>query len=427
MIPAIGFISWIPQLMRRTDMKVLWICRVLPEGAGKLFGIPEEYNAGWLNGPLARLSGDDEIQLSYLVLREHKPYHLETHEQNGIRFVLADYSSASDLESFFREEDFDVYHVYGIEHSYLKDLIPFLPSEKTLYYIQGLAGEYYQHYFGSFNELYSPGILLRILMQINAEGLRRNAENEREILSSCHYVTGRTEFDHAAVLKAGFHGTYFPMNESLRKEFYRAEKWNFSRMQSHSIFVSQSNYPIKGTYYIIEAVRILKQKYPDVVCEIGGENILNSQGIASRLGINYASFIRKLIHQYGLEEQIRFVGGLDAAQMIHHYQQANVYLLASTIENSPNSLQEAMFLGTPSVSSYVGGVGSLVDSMDQCLLYPYDDIAQCAYSIARIFDSKELAERLSLQGSSRMSELVDVSKNVATLKQIYHRMTDSAS
>ena len=37
-------------------MKVLWICRVLPEGIGKLFGIPEEYNAGWLNGPLGLLS-----------------------------------------------------------------------------------------------------------------------------------------------------------------------------------------------------------------------------------------------------------------------------------------------------------------------------------------------------------------------------------
>ena len=259
-------------------------------------------------------------------------------------------------------------------------------------------------------------------MRINAEGLKKNAESEKKILSSCRYVTGRTDFDHAAVLRAGFHGTYFPMNESLRKEFYSAEKWEYSRMKQHSIFVSQSNYPIKGTYYIIEAVRILKQKYPDIICEIGGENILNSQGIASKLGINYASFIRNLIHQYGLEEQIRFVGGLNASQMVRHYQQANAYLLASTIENSPNSLQEAMFLGTPSVSSYVGGVGSLVTSMDQCLLYPYDDIAQCAYSIARIFDSRELAEQLSTHGSARASELVDVRKNVETLKDIYHRM-----
>lgn len=408
--------------MRRTDMKVLWICRVLPEGIGKLFGIPEEYNAGWLNGPLGLLSQEEEIHLSYLVLRENRPYHLETHEQNGIRYLLADYSSEKDLESFFREEVFDLYHVYGIEHSYLKDLIPFLPAEKTLYYIQGLAGEYYMHYSGSFNELYAPNFLLRTLMRINAEGLKKNAESEKKILSSCRYVTGRTDFDHAAVLRAGFHGTYFPMNESLRKEFYSAEKWEYSRMKQHSIFVSQSNYPIKGTYYIIEAVRILKQKYPDIICEIGGENILNSQGIASKLGINYASFIRKLIHQYGLEEQIRFVGGLNASQMVRHYQQANVYLLASTIENSPNSLQEAMFLGTPSVSSYVGGVGSLVTSMDQCLLYPYDDIAQCAYSIARIFDSRELAEQLSMHGSARASELVDVRKNVETLKDIYHRM-----
>lgn len=408
--------------MRRTDMKVLWICRVLPEGIGKLFGIPEEYNAGWLNGPLGLLSQEEEIHLSYLVLWENRPYHLETHEQNGIRYLLADYSSEKDLESFFREEVFDLYHVYGIEHSYLKDLIPFLPAEKTLYYIQGLAGEYYMHYSGSFNELYAPNFLLRTLMRINAEGLKKNAESEKKILSSCRYVTGRTDFDHAAVLRAGFHGTYFPMNESLRKEFYSAEKWEYSRMKQHSIFVSQSNYPIKGTYYIIEAVRILKQKYPDIICEIGGENILNSQGIASKLGINYASFIRKLIHQYGLEEQIRFVGGLNASQMVRHYQQANVYLLASTIENSPNSLQEAMFLGTPSVSSYVGGVGSLVTSMDQCLLYPYDDIAQCAYSIARIFDSRELAEQLSTHGSARASELVDVRKNVETLKDIYHRM-----
>ncbi len=61
-----------------------------------------------------------------------------------------------------------------------------------------------------------------------------------------------------------------------------------------------------------------------------------------------------------MRSKIHFLGSLDAEKMKQAYLDANVFVLPSTIENSPNSLGEAMLLGVPCVAADVGGVTDLL-------------------------------------------------------------------
>ena len=75
------------------------------------------------------------------------------------------------------------------------------------------------------------------------------------------------------------------------------------------------------------------------------------------------------------------------------YMKANVFVSASSIENSPNSLGEAMLLGVPCVSSRVGGVHNLMEHGKEGYVYPADEIYMLAYYICDLFgDYKKACE-----------------------------------
>lgn len=400
-------------------MQVLWICSVLPEGVGAAFGLSDQFCAGWLNSTISEIRKIPEFHLDYLTIIPADHNETEIHEISSIRYIVLQYQDRSEIEKFFSGNHYDLYHVYGLELKYTGDIEPYLPLEKTLFYIQGFASACDRHYFGNMRELYHLNPLQNLVIGEQKRGFAKKAETEARILQEAKFITGRTSFDRAVLFEQGCTAKYYPMNESLRDIFYQSPVWNVSTMERHSIFVSQASYPIKGTWMIAEILNVLKETFPDVRCYISGYDLTKAEGIFTRLGCTYASLIRKLIMKYHLEEHMIFIGSRNAAQMAELYRKANCYLLASTVENSSNSLQEAMFLGTPCVSSFVGGVSSIVSSAEQALLYPADDITQGAYAIARIFEDDELAESLSVHARERMKKIADREKNVSDLIGIY--------
>lgn len=95
-----------------------------------------------------------------------------------------------------------------------------------------------------------------------------------------------------------------------------------------------------------------------------------------------------MILKYGLEDNVEFTGPLDAEGMIKEYLRANVFVSPSSIENSPNSLGEAQILGTPCISSYVGGAMDMMSGNEENL-YRFEEIEMLAYKICRIFQNRE--------------------------------------
>ncbi len=68
----------------------------------------------------------------------------------------------------------------------------------------------------------------------------------------------------------------------------------------------------------------------------------------------YQNYTKTLIRQLGLQEAVHYTGPLNEQAMCEQYLHSSLYVLCSSMENSPNSLGEAMLLGMPCVASAMG-------------------------------------------------------------------------
>jgi glycosyltransferase involved in cell wall biosynthesis len=101
-----------------------------------------------------------------------------------------------------------------------------------------------------------------------------------------------------------------------------------------------------------------------------------------------------MIGASGLSSAVEFLGYVDAHAMANALSLSHVFVIPSYIENSPNSLCEAMQVGVPCVASYAGGIPSLIDDRQTGCLFPTGDAPLLAESILRVFRDDEFASRL---------------------------------
>ncbi len=98
------------------------------------------------------------------------------------------------------------------------------------------------------------------------------------------HILGRTRFDKDYINSINKECKYYHVNETLRKSFYN-EVWKLEECNRHEIFLSQGNYPLKGAHTAIEAVGILKDRYPDIKLYIAGDKITGFESIKEKLKI----------------------------------------------------------------------------------------------------------------------------------------------
>ena len=124
--------------------------------------------------------------------------------------------------------------------------------------------------------------------------------------------------------------------------------------------------------------------------------------------------------KYHLEDKLYFLGDLSADEMKQAFLDANVFALTSTLENSPNSLGEAMLLGVPCVAADVGGVRNLMCHGEEGLVYASGDIRALTEDILQLFAMEEKAAALGEKARAHALKTHDPEKNLQDLMDIYH-------
>lgn len=104
---------------------------------------------------------------------------------------------------------------------------------------------------------------------------------------------------------------------------------------------------LKGFHIIVEALPEILKTHPDTmyVC-VGGPG---------RHGRDYTNEIQSRIARLGLGDRVLLAGPRDHSELVRWYNAADLYVLASSREGSPNALLESLACGLPVVATRVGG------------------------------------------------------------------------
>lgn len=243
-------------------------------------------------------------------------------------------------------------------------------------------------------------------------------EGENTCLRQANVVLGRTAWDRAYSRMINPDARYIQCGEILRPEFF-SKQWTKGTRQPLTLFLGNAAIPLKGAHVALRALAVLKRTYPSILLKIAGPGL--SPGIFGAR-ISYMGYLRRLITAMGLEENVEFLGVLNPEDMANQLMHTHVYVLPSLIENSPNTLGEAMLMGVPSVCSFVGGVPSVAANEREALFYAATDHVMLAAQIARLLESDELCEELSRNARARAHRNHDEALIVRTVMDVYRSL-----
>ena len=426
-------------------MKVLWVCNIILPTIARQLGISYSSREGWLSGLLERVvqeQGWNRIELGSAFPADEELGNVHRSMQLGENTSCQCYGFLenldtpevydSELEKRFGEilEDFkpDILHVFGTEFPHtLACIKTYARPERTLVGIQGVCSAIAEEYMADLPMKVQRQVTLRDRIRQDSirqqqKKFKKRGENEKKALLLTGNIAGRTDFDLAQAQKMNPEAKYYYLNETLRGIFYR-DRWKRTTCRPYSIFLSQGDYPLKGFHYLLRALPKVLEQYPDTHVYVAGNNIIESSTFQDRLKLSaYGKYIRKLIKENHLQDKVTMLGKLTAEEMKEQYLQSHLFVLPSALENSPNSLGEAMLLGVPCVAADVGGVHNLLTDGGDGMLYPAGDVEALADRIIEIFTKEAIVERFSDNARKHARVNHDADQNYYRLIHIYREI-----
>ena len=415
-------------------MKILWLCNVAPSAV-------EEKRSGkkgsglWMDQMLTQLR---QLGMEMRVLcpgREKEDGIVDPGcSYHCFRTRLAhEYcpEQEGDFEQQLKEFQPDVIHIWGTEYSHTLAMMRACRKlellDSTVVSIQGLCSVYAGHYCEGVPYRIQKKYTLRdfirrdnMIQQARKFSIR--GAHELEALQMAKHVIGRTRWDKVCTGQIQPQRQYHFCNETLREPFYEGQ-WCWGTCQKHRIFASSSAYPVKGMHYLLQAMVQVVKTYPDAVLAVPGKNLMAARSFPGKQKQTaYQRFLVQMIRRYGLEDHVEFLGKLTAEEMKEQYLRANVFALPSTIENSPNSLGEAMLLGVPCAAADVGGVTTMMTPEQEGFVYQSTAPYMLAGCIENVFAMGEQAEQLGLRARSHARITHDPDTNLRTLLEIYRSL-----
>ena len=382
-------------------MKIIWFTNIPMPAMDESSGITTQGSGSWMMALLTALSNVPNLNLA--VVAAYPGRKTIEFSKNGIDYFVIGQPPKSWRQDF-RGIDLDacqhiverwqpdVIHIHGSERFYGLLRARNLVTCPTVISIQGFINPYakWLNFFGElpFIEiLKTHGIrelLLRAGLLADYFSFKKRAKQELGIIKGNQFFIGRTAWDRSHLQAMNSSAKYFHVDEMMRDAFFKRE-WRLEVCQRHTIIFTNSGHPRRGTEVLLEAITLLVSEFPNIQLKLAGH-------LSPKSG--YGRLLLRKIDDLNLRNQVGFLGYLDADQMAIELANAHVFAIASYIENSPNSLCEAMLLGMPCVASYTGGIPSLITENKDGLFFPIGDAASLADRIRQIFNDDALAERL---------------------------------
>ena len=412
-------------------MKVLWLTNCVIPAVSKAMGQKSHFvNEGWISMVLDQLVSDPHIEMT-IVCDQHSSMNNGSVQLFNWYTISGDYTENKKrtiFEAILRNTQPDIIHIWGSEYPHTLTMLQAAYSlgikNRVVISLQGIIyaiANHYQSYLPAkaMSCLTFHDIIRRYGLVQQEESFRFRGEYEKAAFKMAEHVIGRTDWDKYCVTRINNNLIYHKCNETLRNVFYTGE-WNYEECVRHSIFISQASYPIKGFHILLEALPKLRERYPDISVFVAGPDIVSDNTFMGRLKRSgYGKYLRGIINKYNLWNSLHFLGPLNAEEMKKMYLKSNVFVSSSSIENSPNSVGEAMILGCPIVSSNVGGVSSIMKPGIDGLTYPADDYYMLEKEITWFFDNPSESIVMGKNARAHAKLTHDAETNRQRIVEIY--------
>lgn len=157
------------------------------------------------------------------------------------------------------------------------------------------------------------------------------------------------------------------------------------------LVVTRNLEAIYGIDTALRAFALVLQRFPESRMTIAGSG-------------PQLSALQSLAGELQLAASVEFCGRLEIDDMAALYRSAHVMVNPSLVDNTPNSIIEALASGVPIVTTDVGGIPYLVENERTALLVPAQQPEAMAAAILRVLNTPQLARALSEAGLAAVKQ-----------------------
>ena len=305
----------------------------------------------------------------------------------------------------------DLIHIHGTESTF--GLVQKFTDIPTVVSIQAAITVYRYKFFSKiswfdvlkYSDLKSF-LFARTFIHVYKQFAKVGAIEQEVFKHSKHFI-GRTAWDRRVTMVLAPSARYYHNDEILRSGFY-TNKWIYKPAAKLKLFTTIWGNIYKGLETLLDCARLLDQVNIPYEWQVAGIK-LNDEvvRIASKGNKNRVS------------SNIKFLGMINETSLIDGLLQSHIYVGTSHIENSPNSLCEALILGVPCIATNAGGTSSLMDDNKDGVLIQDGDPYAMAGAIMEFKDNYKKAIAYGIKARERALVRHDQEKITNELLAIY--------
>lgn len=305
----------------------------------------------------------------------------------------------------------DIIQIFGSENDF--GLLSQYTKIPIIIHMQGCLPPYHNALFpvgmNKFDFIFSRSLSLnyRWLGFRSESSFRNRAEQEIRTIQSCNYFMGRTEWDKGLVSLFNPNATYFHCEEALRDSFInKSNHWSWPERNKLRIISVISNPWYKGMDLILKTSNLLK-RFTTFDFEWFVYGVQNIRLFEQKYDINSD------------DVNVKIMGIASKDELIKALCSSTLYVHPSYIDNSPNSICEAQFIGVPVLATNVGGISSIVRDGETGILFPANAPYTLANRIIQLSTDPEKCLSLSRAAIAQATVRHNPHRILETLLNIY--------
>jgi glycosyltransferase involved in cell wall biosynthesis len=209
---------------------------------------------------------------------------------------------------------------------------------------------------------------------------RRQAPLERHVIRTAKYFGSRTAWADTFIRNLNGTATIYDLPEAVNPFFFKIE----SDQSTPTILMVGSVEQRKGITEALRAMSIIAAAYSSAKLLVVGEG-----------KPDYLEELKHLTRSIRIEANVQWLGFRTAEEIAALHAVSAMLIHPTYLDNSPNSVAEAMASGLPVIASNVGGIPSMIENGATGLLTESGNHRQLAEKIISLLRNEAEGRRLA--------------------------------